>query len=587
MEPQRPRTAADLLSFADVRDIDEFIDGLRRFESGEWTPDQFKVYRLARGTYGQRQADVNMIRVRIPEGILTAEQLDALADVAETHSRGFGHITTRQNVQLHFVKLPTVPDALHRLAAVGLTTREACGSTIRNVTACAMAGACAGEGFDVTPYGLAVSRHFLRRPENQNLPRKFKIAFSGCDDDCAVGAINDVGVIAKVQGGVRGFQVKVAGGLSTTPEDAHLLYDFLPTDELIPVIEAVVAVFNQHGNRQNKARARLKYVVRKFGWNEFRARFEQELQAIAQAGRAKVAIDPAAEGDALSRGPSLPIAKERPPEAPHGFAHWRETNAEPQKQKGFFAATVRLVRGDITAAQMRGVAELARACGDGMMRTTIDQNLLLRFVSERYLPELYRGLVTLGLAEADAHTIVDVTSCPGADSCNLAVTASRELASDITAKLSHPNGAASAVALSKDLDIKISGCPNSCGQHHIAGLGFHGSMRRLGTRVIPEYTLHLGGGVDGKGAVFGRQIIKLPVRRVSDAVLRLLHLYEDRRLPGETAREFFRRVDDDEARAAVADLMKIDEGTASPADYVDLGDEKSFEVHTGTGECAV
>jgi sulfite reductase (NADPH) hemoprotein beta-component len=585
MDQEAPRTAADLLAFADVGDIDEFIDGLGKYERGEWTADQFRVFRLARGTYGQRQADVNMIRVKIPLGIADVAQLEALADVAERFSRGFGHVTTRQNVQFHFVKLAEAADAQRVLADSGLTTREACGNTVRNVTGCAMAGACTGESFDVTAYGQAIARHFLRRKENQSLPRKFKIALSGCADDCAAGAINDVALIARVHNGVRGFRVKIAGGLSTTPEDAHLLFDFLPADEVIPTIEAVVAVFDKHGNRQNRSRARLKYVVRKLGWEATRAAVMKELE-----GRGKITIDPSGN-ETLSRTPSLPIARDGggdtgQPEDP-AFTKWRATNCVAQRQHGFVAVTVRLVRGDITAAQLRGVARLAQQFGDGMARFTIDQNLLLRFVSESRLRELHAGLAAIGLAEADAHSIVDVTSCPGADSCNLAVTASRELASALTARLTNANGATSAVAAAKDLDIKISGCPNSCGQHHIAGIGFHGGMRRVGGKIVPEYTLHLGGGIDAQGATFGRTVIKLPARRVPEALLRLLHLYEDQRQPGEKARDFFRRVPDDVVKGAVAELMKIDEASAKPEDYLDLGDGKEFVVATGPGECAV
>lgn len=586
MDPERPRTAADLLAFADVRDIDEFIDGLRRFESGEWTPDQFRAFRLNRGAYGQRQPDVNMLRVKIPQGILTAAQLEVLAEVAERYSRGFGHVTTRQNVQFHFVKLAAAAEAMQRLAAVGLTTKEACGNTVRNVTACPLAGVCTGEAFDVTPYGQAISRHFLRRAENQQLPRKFKIALSGCSHDCGKGAINDVALLAKVEGGVPGFEVRVAGGLSTTPEDAHRLYEFVPADEVIPVIEAVIAVFDKHGNRQNKMRARLKYVLRRLGWEAFRAEIEKELADVQARVHGKVPID-AAAAEPLARSPSLAVVSEVQKAALGGsggaaYERWRRTNVVAQKQAGFAAATVRLVRGDVTAAQLRGLARLARVHGDGLARTTIDQNLLVRFVPEGRLEALHAGLAALGLAEPDAHTILDVTACPGAESCNLAVTASRELASALGARL----GADPAAQAARDLDLKISGCPNSCGQHHIAGIGFHGGIRRVGGRIVPEYTLHLGGGIDEQGATFGRAALKVPARRVPDAVVRLLRLYEERRDPGERARDFFRRIPDTDVRAAVAELLRIDEATATPDDFLDLGDAKSFEVATGPGECA-
>jgi sulfite reductase beta subunit-like hemoprotein len=567
-------TAADLLHFADVRDIDEFIDGLARYERGEMTADQFRVFRLGRGTYGQRQPDVQMLRVKIPQGILSGEQLEALATVAERYSRGFGHVTTRQNVQLHFVKMADVPDAMHLLAATGLTTKEACGNTVRNITGCAMAGVCTGEPFDVTPYAQAVTRHFLRRAANQALPRKFKIAFSGCDDDCASGAINDVGCIARVVDGVRGFRVKVGGGLSTTPEDAHVLYDFLPADRLLGVIEAVLALFDALGNRQNKARARMKYVIRKLGWDGYRAELEKRLAAVAQPVQP---ID-AEAAEPLARPPvRLRLSAAEP--AP-GFDAWKRTNVEPQKQRGFCAVTVRLVRGDITAVQLRGVADLARRLGDGTVRLTIDQNLLCRFVADDRVAELHRGLVGLGLAAPDAGTIVDVTSCPGAESCNLAVTSSRELASAIS-------GALDGIELgaARELSIKISGCPNSCGQHHVAGVGFHGGMRRVGGKVVPEYTLHLGGGIDGAGATFGRQVVKLPARRVPAALLRLLHLYDERREPGETALAFFRRIGDDEVKGAVAELMRLD-ASSPPEDFLDHGSATTFEVATGPGECA-
>ena len=258
------------LRFSSPADIDDFVDHLRRFESGELSPDQFKVYRLTRGTYGQRQQEVNMLRVKIPQGVLAAPQGERLADIADEYSRGFGHVTTRQNVQFHFVPLKRVPEAMERLNEVGLTMREACGGTVRNVTACALAGVCNGAAFDVTPYGQAVTRHFLRNPICQALPRKFKIALSGCGDDCAQGAINDVAVLARVRNSERGFEVRVGGGLSTSPEDAHPLEDFVPADRLLPVLEAVVRVFDRTGNRQNKSRARLKYVIRKIGIDGFR-----------------------------------------------------------------------------------------------------------------------------------------------------------------------------------------------------------------------------------------------------------------------------------------------------------------------------
>ncbi|HXU70937.1 MAG TPA: nitrite/sulfite reductase [Polyangia bacterium] len=576
----------DPLRFSSPADIDDFVDHLRRFESGELSSDQFRAYRLTRGTYGQRQQDVNMLRVKIPQGVLSAPQLERIADIADEYSRGFGHVTTRQNVQLHFVKLSRVPEAMTKLDEVGLTTREACGGTVRNVTACALAGVCNGSAFDVTPYGQAVTRHFLRNPICQSMPRKFKIALSGCGDDCAQGAINDVAVLARVRNSERGFEIRVGGGLSTSPEDAHPLESFVPADRLLPVLEAVVRVFDRTGNRQNKSRARLKYVIRKLGLDGFRKEYEAELAKIDADGRGRIAIDVSNEvrPDAVLRL-RAPV---RQTAAEDGFERFYATNCIKQRQAGYYAVIARLDRGDITSAQLRGAAKLARQFSDGTVRLSNEQNLVYRFVPEASLTALHAELVTLGLGRAGARTIHDVTSCPGADTCNLAVTRSRELTTAVENALSAATGeSAEAVKAAEALDIKISGCPNSCGQHHVAALGFHGTMRRVGGVAVPEYQLHLGGGIAREGATFGRQIVKLAARRVPDAVLRLLELYRKERNEGEAPLQYFRRVEPEVVKRAVADLAEFDAATAKPEDWLDHGDEKPFKVAIGQGECAV
>ncbi|HEX8954525.1 MAG TPA: nitrite/sulfite reductase [Polyangia bacterium] len=574
------------LRFSSPADIDDFVDHLRRFESGELSPDQFKVYRLTRGTYGQRQMGVNMLRVKIPQGVLAAPQVERLADIADEYSRGFGHVTTRQNVQFHFVPLARVAEAMTRLDEVGLTMREACGGTVRNVTACALAGVCNGAAFDVTPYGQAVTRHFLRNPICQSLPRKFKIALSGCGDDCAQGAINDVAILARVRNSERGFEVRVGGGLSTSPEDAHPLEEFVPADRLLPVLEAVVRVFDRTGNRQNKSRARLKYVIRKIGMDGFRAEYEAELAKIDADGRGRIAIDVSGEvrPDAVLRL-RAPV---RQTAAEDGFERFYASNCIKQRQSGYYAVIARLERGDITSAQLRGVARLARQFSDGTVRLSNEQNLVFRFVPEASLTAIHAELAALGLGRAGARTIHDVTSCPGADTCNLAVTRSRELTSAVEDALAAATGAtADAVKAAEALDIKISGCPNSCGQHHVAALGFHGTMRRVGGQAVPEYQLHLGGGIAREGATFGRQIVKLPARRVPDAVLRLLELYQRERADQEAPLAYFRRVEPDVVKKAVADLAEFDAATASAEDWLDHGDEQPFKVAIGQGECAV
>jgi sulfite reductase (ferredoxin) len=586
MEGEAPLSTPAALRFSSVADIDDFVEHLRKFESGEMSPDQFKVYRLGRGTYGQRQMGVNMIRVKIPQGVLAASQVERLADIAEEFSRGFGHLTTRQNVQFHFVQLDRVSELMRRLDDVGLTTKEACGNTVRNVTACPLAGVSAGAPFDVTPYGRAVTRFFLRNPIALALPRKFKIALSCCGDDCAQGAINDVALLARVRNSERGFEVRVGGGLSTSPEDAHVLEEFVPADRVLPVIEAVVRVFDRTGNRQNKSRARLKYVIRKLGMDGLRREYEIELAKIDADGRGRVPID--ASGETAPDAVLHLRAPLRQEAALDGFGEFYRTNCIKQRQPGYYAVLARLERGDITAAQLRGAARIARQFSDGTLRTSNEQNLVFRFVSEGSLTALHAELLALGLGRAGARTIQDVTSCPGADTCNLAVTRSRELTTAVETALADATGvAAEAVRAAEKLDIKISGCPNSCGQHHIAALGFHGTMRRVGGVAVPEYQLHLGGGIDAKGATFGRQVVKVPARRVPAAVLRLLELYMKDKAEGEQPLAYFRRVEADVVKKAMADLSEFDATTARPEEWLDHGDETPFKVAIGQGECAV
>lgn len=577
---------AELLQYANTQDIEEFVATLEAYERGELSSDAFRQYRLARGIYGQRQAEVQMVRVKIPLGILDAAQLGALADVSERWSRGFGHVTTRQNFQLHFVKMVDAEPALRRLAEVGLTTREACGNTVRNVTACPHAGTDADEAFDTTPHGEAVVRHFLRNPFCQALPRKFKIALSACKDDCALTPIHDIGLRAMLRTveGVptRGFKVVAGGGLSTSPEAAHLVEEFVTEDQLLLVCEAIVRVFDRCGNRENKARARLKYVFRRLGEAGFRAEYEKELAAVREREPNGLPIDAARESRPMGR--VSPVTSGEAPRDARAFSRWQLTNVRAQKQPGFVTATIRLPRGDITTAQFRALADAVLRFGDGTLRTSVDQNVHLPWLPSASLPYFYRALEDMGLGEAGAGTLADITSCPGADSCNLAVTLSRELASTLSARLDGP--AAELAALARGADIKVSGCPNSCGQHHLATIGFHGAARRVGNRMVPSYQLHLGGGIDGDGVTFGRQPVKLPAARVGDAVVRLLELYRDERAEGESALHFFRRIDDQRVKAHLADLSTVTPETTTPADYQDLGAGVDFVLHTGEGECA-
>ncbi len=596
------------LGFADVAEIDEFVATLERYERGELTPDQWRAFRLVRGTYSQRQAeDAQMMRVKIPQGVLDGAQLEALADVADAYSRGFGHVTTRQNVQFHFLKLHDVEKVMHRLAEAGLTTREACGSAVRNVTACPDAGVAADEVFDVTPYAEALTRYFLRHPLAAALPRKFKIAFEGCPADHALTAINDLGWRASIDpAGRRGFRVTVGGGTSILPRSGELLYDFLPAGEILEVTEAVLQVFHDRGDFKHKQRNRLKFLMRDMGFAAWRAAFETARAALRARGGIALPFDPdrppleAAPGGrapapttrsvaarasaARLSGPGLrPAVGPTLPVAGGSYERWLRTNVRAQKQAGFAIATATLPLGDVTGAQLRVLADLAQAYGDGLVRTTLEQDLALRWVRVADLPALHERLVAAGLGLPDARTLADVTSCPGAETCRIAVTQSRGLGRLLGEWLrERPD----LVDVAAGLDVKISGCPNGCGQHHVAGLGFQGSVRRVGDSVLPQYFVMLGGGVGDAGARFARLAAKIPARRVPQAVERLLAFYAAERETGEPADAFFARVDLARVKPLLADLESLDAGQAVPEDFVDLGEQAAFQLTALEGECS-
>ena len=601
------------LSFASESEIDEFVATLDKFERGELSPDEWRAYRLVRGTYGQRQeGDVQMIRVKIPQGILNAEQLEALADVAETYSRGFGHITTRQNLQFHFMKLHDVEPAMRRLAEAGLTTREACGNSVRNITACPYGGVAADEIFDVSPYAEALTRYLLRHPLSSSLPRKFKIAWEGCADDHALTPIHDLGWRARLgeAGGApaRGFRVTVGGGTANLCRSASLLYEFLPAKEILNVAEAILRVFHRLGDRDHKNRNRMKFLLKELGWERWREEFEKELEKFRAEGGATLPFDPerpAAEGapewvrpgppptpiaglraaGARTRGPGIvPDARALLPTMNGDYFRWRRTNVLLQKQPGYAIATVTVPLGDLTGAQMRVIGDLALAYGDGGVRVTAEQDLLFRWVPVGGISGLYRRLAVIGLGLPDAGTVADVTSCPGAESCRLAVTQSRGLGKFLG---DHLRARPDLVAAAPDLQIKISGCPNGCGRHHIAGIGFQGSSRRMGSSVIPQYLVLVGGGVDDRGAQFGKVAARIPARRTREALERLLELYQAERSGQETATEFFRRLDSGRARAVLVDLEQMSPEDALPSDFVDLGEDAAYRMETKEGECAV
>ena len=596
------------LTFASEAEIDEFVATLERYERGELSADGWRGYRLVRGTYGQRQAeDAQMLRVKIPQGLLTADQLAALADVGEQYSRGFGHITTRQNVQFHFVKLHDVEPALRRLAEDGLTTREACGNSVRNITGCPYAGVAGDEIFDITPYAEAMTRFLLRHPLSSTLPRKFKIAFEGCPVDHIATPINDLGFRAVLApGGGRGFRVTVAGGTAILVRSGALLHEFVPASEIFRVAEAVLSVFHRLGDYKHKQRNRIKFVIRELGWPRFREEYDRELTRARLGGRVPTLeiappvaeakpdwpLDDAPEVAAIAarvgsfpiKGPGLiPAVTPLLQIAGDSYAKWRETNVRPQKQFGFSVAVVSVPLGDMTSAQMRVLAELSRAYSDGSVRVTMDQDLVLRWVAVANLRPLYRRLAAAGLGLAGAETIVDVASCPGAESCRLAVTQSRGLGRLLEDHLrARPDLAAAA----DGARIKISGCPNGCGQHHIATFGFQGSVRRIGSRAVPQYFVMIGGGASGQEATFARLAAKVPARRIPEVVERLIAMYSRERQPNESAPEFFARLDVARVKEALADLEQLMPEDSLPADFVDLGEVSEFNPLVMDGECS-
>jgi sulfite reductase beta subunit-like hemoprotein len=586
------KTDAPERRFATTQDLEEFVRTLEAYERGEISPEAFKTFRLNRGIYGQRQDDVQMIRVKIPQGVLNGSQLRALGEVARRHSRGFGHVTTRQNVQFHFVKMADVPAAQSLMADTGLTTREACGNTVRNITACPTSGVCPTEPFDVTPYGEALTRFFLRNPICQALPRKFKIALSGCPTDCAMGAFHDIGLIARTrenEGRTEiGFKVLIGGGLSVSPQNAWVLHEFLPPERLIPVCEAIVRVFDRTGNRKNRNQARMKYAIRKLGFEAFKAEIDKELAQIptvrdpeieAYAGAARRPERPDAPSDLHARTAAA---------GSPAFRAWAATNARPQRQRGYSMAFVTLPRGDVTAGQFDALAELIETLGDGELRAAVDQNILLRWIRSEELPTVHAALLAMGLGAGEAGRLLDPVSCPGAESCKIAVTGSRELALSLkeTLEAHAANGGREVVRAAGDLRIKISGCPNSCGQHHVAGIGFHGAAKHAGDRGVPAYQLLLGGNVDGTGARFGRRSAKIPARRVPEALTRLLGLFRDERQADESALAFFQRVDLAKVNQVLADLLSFAPADLREEDFRDLGSDVPFKIEMGEGECA-
>jgi sulfite reductase (ferredoxin) len=572
-------------SWADPREIDTFDLFVQRFWRGELSPDEFKRFRLQHGVYDQRQDGVHMVRVKIPWGGVTARQLERLADVAASTPRGCGHLTTRQNLQLHFVKPEALVETLRQLAEVGLTTREACGNTVRNVVACPHAGVAFDEPFDVTPYAEATARFLLRNPLNQNLPRKFKISFSGCSDHCALPPIQDIGAVAAIRerdgGSQHGFQLYVGGGLGSSPQVAQRLEDFTPAEDLLVTIAAIVRVFDRTGNRDNRNLARLKFVVRKLGTDKVREQVAKEREGLRAVLAGK--IPPVVVPPEQSRPSPAPSGQTPGPNGDPVFRRWLGTNVRSQKQTGYSMVSARLRLGDISAEQLRTLAFVSREFADGWVRTTNQQNVLLRWVPTDRVPGVYRLLKGVGLADPSADRLADITACPGSDTCQLGITSSRGLALAIGEIFQ--NGYAD-LADEAGLRIKISGCPNSCAHHHIAGIGFSGGAKEFNGQQAPTYQVFLGASLQLDGTKYARPAFKVPAKNGPRVVGRLLDLYRSERLDGERFEGFVERVGLPRIREAVKDLTELPVQAEAPDAYVDWGGTDGFRVETGVGECA-
>ncbi len=588
----RPGLPVDPEVEADIAKFEEMLAG---YLAGRVPEDVFRVFRLNNGIYGQRQGGTNqMVRVKVPYGAMTADQLDLLGSVVEEHSRGWGHITTRQNIQFHFVELTEVPEVMRKLASVGLTTREACGDTVRNVQGCHLAGACPYEVLDISAWAEATYRHFVRNPIAQRLPRKFKVNFSGCSTDCGQAMFNDVGVVAATRtfgnGSVEhGFRVYVAGGLGTTPFPALALEDFTPREDLLATIESVLRVFDQTGNRDNKLRARMKWVVDQLGIDEVRRRVMATRKLLPASATWPGGIPDVV----LERGDdpagTLPVAAPTP--VGHGvpvtigrgspYDRWEAANVVRGVAAGTVSAYAWCALGDITGDQFRAMAEIARRM-DVDIRVTNRQNFIIRDLEERQLPDLFGLLEEADMARPGAELTRDVVACPGSDTCNLAVTQSRGLAQAIGEALDEAG-----LAEVGGVRTNISGCTNSCGQHHTADIGFFGAERRAHGQSAPGYQMLLGGHVGEEQVHFGQKALRLPARNAPEAAVRVVRRFVDEHNAGEAFQEWMERSGGVAGVAAgLKDLDEFPTPEEAPEYYVDFGEAGPYVAEIGDSECA-
>ncbi len=592
-------------------EIDIFEGQIELRKQGKLDEKVFAETRLRRGAYGQRydngqRADgiavrelafpdaptkgpdtvwdaPGMCRIKIPFGGVTPEQLEVLADCAEEYSDGILHVTTRQDYQLHFVHIEDTPDMMRRLAAVGITTREACGNSVRNITACPRAGVCHTETFDVSPYSKALMLFLLGHPDVQDFGRKMKPAFSGCQHEaCGLVQMHDVGYVAKVENGKRGFKFVVGGGLGPVPHQAKTLYEFIPEEELLPATQAVCRVFARLGEKKNRGRARIKFLVAKLGIDEFRELVDEERKTLPHDDRWTAFLNdmPQTQGDAAREPAPLPEGERAP-----GFDEWYATNVYRQRQEGYALVTLNLPLGDITSEQTRKLVDIAREFVGDNIRTTVEQNMVLRYVREEDLPALHEALVAAGLGTPGASTIVDVNACPGTDTCKLGIAASRGLGGELIQRLTAKSATLDEAV--KGLRINISGCFNSCGQHHVADIGFYGNSRKVSKRTVPHFQVILGGQWTENAGAYGLAVGSVPSKAAPDVVDALADAYASGREKNESFQSWTARLGKREVRNIIEPFMKVPAYEDDKSFYTDWGDSREFTIgDLGVGECA-
>jgi sulfite reductase (ferredoxin) len=599
-----------------AHEIDIFEGQMELRQQGKLDEKVFAETRLRRGVYGQRydngqrhdgrqiqplpfpSSEVikgpdtlwdapGMQRIKIPFGGLTAEQLDVIAQLADEYADGILHVTTRQDIQLHYVHINDTPDLMRRLAAVNITTREACGNSVRNVTACPLAGVCHTETFDVTPYSHALANYLLGHDDVQDFGRKVKIAFSGCEHEaCALVKMHDLGFLARVRNNngrqERGFTIFVGGGLGTVPHQAKVLADFVPEDEIMPLSQAVARVFARLGEKRNRNRARLKFLVAGLGIEEFRRLVFEERETLPHDDRWTAYLEALPDYQETPLKAALPLNGHA---GTDDFGEWLKTNIYWQRQPGYATVTVKLPLGDLSSEQAFQLADIARIFVGDNLRTTVEQNIVLRWVAEADLPALYEALQTIGLGEPGAGTIVDITTCPGTDTCKLGIASSRGLAGELRTRLAAQNAALPEAV--KALRIKISGCFNSCGQHHVADIGFFGNSRRRNNRTVPHFQVVLGGKWQENGGAYGLAVGAVPSKKAPEVLEAITARYAAERNRGEGFQDWIGRLGKQEVRTMLASFTDVPRYEENKTFYSDWGDPREFTIgDIGVGECA-